>query len=384
MVGGIVTRGLLTGVALTAASGATMMTSSAIERGSPWAGLNAMASAVGLRRRRPRDDFDASVTPIGLALLTGGLLAWGLAYQGTLAGTRRRGGLVSGVLSGLGGYAFDQYVMPNWVIPNFRRKMGVKGTFAKYAVIGLVSALASRRGAQKKLVGRRVAVLAADGFEYAELALPVKALRAEGADVEVISLRRGKIVGVNVSVPGGRARVDRTIEEASAANYDALFIPGGFISPDLLRQSEAVREFVRAFDRAGRPIAAICHGPWVLASSGVLQGRQVASWPGTRDDVINAGGTWRDEMVVRDANLVTSRGPQDIPGFTAAMIEQFSQPAPHTERALPAASSPEPTSPPAFAVASAALLPKVVKVVGRTAMLALGGLAMLALQRVVR
>jgi protease I len=384
MMGGIVTRGLLTGVALTAASGATMMTSSAIERGSPWAGLNAMATAIGLRRRRVSDSFEAGVTPIGIALLTGGLLAWGLAYQGALAGTARRGGLVSGVLSGLGGYAFDELVLPRWVIPNFRRKMGVSGTMAKYVALGIASALMARQGAAKKLEGRRVAILAADGFEKLELTIPMRALRAEGAHVEVISLRRGKIGGVHMNIPGGRVRVDRTIEEANPADFDALFIPGGFISPDFLRQSEPVREFVRAMDRAGKPIASICHGPWVLASSGVLQERHVASWPGIRDDVINAGGTWRDEPVVRDGNLVTSRGPQDIPAFTAAIIDQFAVKDPLTERALPAASSPEPTSPPTVALAGAALLPKAARLkrgLGNLAMFAVGGLAVCALRK---
>lgn len=176
----------------------------------------------------------------------------------------------------------------------------------------------------KKLEGRHIALLAADGFEKEELSVPLKALRLAGAEVDVISLRAGHIRGLNLHEQAGKVKVTKTLQEADPKDYDGLFIPGGFINPDLLRQSAEAREFVRSFDVAGKPIATICHGPWVLASAGLLRGRTMTSWPGIRDDVVNAGATWLDQGVVRDANLVTSRGPQDMPAFLAAITELFS------------------------------------------------------------
>src|SRR4051812_20006094 len=117
---------------------------------------------------------------------------------------------------------------------------------------------------EQKLTGRQVAVLVADGFEMVELTVPLAALRLAGATVEIVSLREGRIRGVNLHEPASRVGVDKTVENADPANYDALFLPGGFINPDLLRQSQRAREFVRAFDSAGKPIASLCHGPWVL------------------------------------------------------------------------------------------------------------------------
>ncbi len=166
------------------------------------------------------------------------------------------------------------------------------------------------------LQGRRIAVVAADGFEKIELTVPVAALRLSGATVDLISLRRGRIRGVHLHEPAGRVRVDKTVFEADPDDYDGLLLPGGFISPDLLRQSAEVRGFVRAVDQARKPIASLCHGPWVLASAGCLGGRTITSWPGVRDDMVNAGATWLDQPVVRDGNLVTSRGPQDLFPFS--------------------------------------------------------------------
>lgn len=189
--------------------------------------------------------------------------------------------------------------------------------------------------AHKRLSGMRVAVLAADGFEQVEVTRPRKALEKEGAMVDIVSLRSGKILGMNLLVPGKRVRVDHKVDEVSANDYDALLLPGGFINPDALRQSEDALEFVRAFSRAGKPIAAICHGPWVLISAGLATGRRLTSWPGIRDDVTNAGGIWEDAPVVRDNTWVTSRGPHDLPQFHEAMIELFA------EQEIPARPAPE-------------------------------------------
>lgn len=178
------------------------------------------------------------------------------------------------------------------------------------------------------LKGRRIAVLAADGFEKVELTIPVKALRAAGAEVDIVSLHGGSIRGVNLHEPAGHISVDRTLSEAKPVDYDGLLIPGGFISPDLLRQSAEARHFVRTFDEQRKPIATICHGPWLLASAGLTHGRTMTSWPGVRDDLVNAGAIWLDQEVVRDGNWVTSRGPQDIKPFVRAMSGLFSEAAP--------------------------------------------------------
>jgi protease I len=176
---------------------------------------------------------------------------------------------------------------------------------------------------KKTLRGKRVAVLAADGFERVELTVPCKALRMAGAKVDVVSLHRGKIRGMNLSAPGGTVGVDRTLADARAGDYDALLIPGGFIGPDFLRQSREAREFVRTFDQDRKPIATLCHGPWLLVSADLVTGRSLAAWPGVRDDIVHAGGTWRDEPVVHDGNWVSSRGPQDLKEFVPAMIELY-------------------------------------------------------------
>lgn len=180
----------------------------------------------------------------------------------------------------------------------------------------------------RKLKGMRVAVLATDGFEQVELLSPLEALKAEGAKVEVVSLAPGSIQGVQGMEPGKRVHVDRTLEQVEPADFDALVLPGGLKNPDTLRQSERVREFVRAFDRAAKPIAVICHGPWILGSAGLLSGRRLTSWPGIRDDVQNAGGIWLDQEFVRDRNWVSSRGPQDIAAFDREMVSLFASRVP--------------------------------------------------------
>jgi len=216
-------------------------------------------------------------------------------------------------------------------------------------------------GVEHQLKGRRIAVLAADGFEKVELTVPVTALRAAGADVEIISLRPGRIRGVNLHEPASRVKVDYTLPEVSVDDYDALLIPGGFINPDLLRQSAAARDFVRTFHESGKPIATLCHGPWLLSSAGLTSGRRLTSWPGVRDDMVNAGATWVDEEVVRDGNWLTSRGPQDMVPFVSALVPFFagSEPAAATaQTSTGAASSPQRDAPPQLVLAAMKWLPR--------------------------
>lgn len=213
----------------------------------------------------------------------------------------------------------------------------------------------------KNLKSRKIAVLMADGFEMAEYTVPVNVLRLSGASTTVISLRRGRIRGVNLHEPAHRVRADLTIDKASETDFDALFVPGGFINPDLLRQSELARKFVSSFERVKKPIATLCHGPWVLASSGLLKGRVLTSWPGIRDDVINAGGIWLDQPVVRDGNLLTSRGPQDFAQFVPALLAFFGEPASEmTSRTLSvqAQSSPQRTKAPSVVLGTMRWMPR--------------------------
>jgi protease I len=175
------------------------------------------------------------------------------------------------------------------------------------------------------LTGLRVAVLTADGGEQVEITSPIDALHEHGAEVEIVSLRLGRLRTVNFLYPGKKVRVDRTLRTADADDYDALLLPGGLIAPDTLRQSEQALDFVRAFDLAGKPIAVICHGPWLLVSAGLVVRRNLTSWPGIKDDVRNAGGIWHDEPMVRDRNWVSSRGPQDLRHFNRGMLELFAE-----------------------------------------------------------
>ncbi len=211
----------------------------------------------------------------------------------------------------------------------------------------------------RRLQGRRIAVLAADGFEKVELTIPMRALQLAGAKVDVISLRHGRIRGVNLHMPATRVGVDKTVDEANAADYDALLLPGGFINPDLLRQSAKARQFVTDFDTSGKPIATLCHGPWVLASAGLLSGRTLTSWPGIRDDLVNSGATWLDRDVVKDGNLVTSRGPQDMTSFVPAIIDHFSDTSPKSQAAATGqVSDPQLNAPIGWAVAALRWSPK--------------------------
>jgi protease I len=175
----------------------------------------------------------------------------------------------------------------------------------------------------KPLSGKRIAVLAADGFEQAELRTPLTALADGGADATLISLRRGRIRGMHMHQPGDLVRVDKAIDDAQAADYDGLLIPGGYISPDSLRQSAQVRAFVRQFDTAGKPIALLSQAPLILVSAGLAPRRTLTSWPGIRDDVVNAGATWLNQDVVRDAHVLSCRGTQDLAAFVQALVPFF-------------------------------------------------------------
>ncbi len=175
------------------------------------------------------------------------------------------------------------------------------------------------------LTNKRVAILATDGFEQAELEEPMKALREAGAKVRIVSPRAGKIQGMRHADKGDRFDVDLVLEKANADDFDALLLPGGLMNPDELRSTPAAVSFTRAFADAGKPIAAICHGPWVLIEAGIVRGRRLTSWPAIQTDIRNAGGDWVNEEVVVDKGLVTSRKPDDIPAFTAKMIEEFGE-----------------------------------------------------------
>ena len=173
------------------------------------------------------------------------------------------------------------------------------------------------------LSGKNVAILAADGFEQVELTKPRQALDEAGATTTVISFESGNIQGMNHSDKGDTVPVDQTLDRAKPEEFDALMIPGGLMNPDALRSSEKALEFVRHFFHKGKPVAAICHAPWVLIDAGVIRGRTVTSWPAIKTDVRNAGANWVDKEVVVDNGLVTSRKPEDIPAFNKKMIEEF-------------------------------------------------------------
>ena len=175
------------------------------------------------------------------------------------------------------------------------------------------------------LAGKRIAVLATDGFEQVELTRPVEALRAAGAKVEIVAPKAGSIQGFNHHDKGDQTPVDRVLSQANAEAYDGLVLPGGVINPDALRLDDTAIAFVRAFLDASKPIAAICHGPWTLIEAGGVQGRRMTSWPSLRTDLTNAGANWVDEEVVVDNGLVTSRKPDDLPTFCDKMIEEFAE-----------------------------------------------------------
>lgn len=174
---------------------------------------------------------------------------------------------------------------------------------------------------QKRLQGIRVAILATDGFEESELTEPKKALVDQGAHVEVISPKAGSIQGKVHDEPGRSVSVDRVLDGVSSNDFSALVLPGGVGNPDTLRTDEDAVAFVRGFVEAGKPIGAICHGPWTLIEAGGVRGKKMTSWPSLRTDLRNAGALWADEEVIRDGELVTSRKPDDLPAFIAELID---------------------------------------------------------------
>jgi len=173
------------------------------------------------------------------------------------------------------------------------------------------------------LAGKKIAILATDGFEESELFEPLEALLNAGAKAEVISLHDGSIQGMQHHEKGRSAQVDRKVGEVRAEDYDALVLPGGVANPDALRTDRKAVDFTRHFFDAKKPVAAICHGPWTLVEADVVRGRRVTSWPSLKTDLRNAGADWVDEEVVTDHGLVTSRKPDDLPAFCAKMIEEF-------------------------------------------------------------
>ncbi|GAA5513763.1 putative cysteine protease YraA [Deinococcus carri] len=179
---------------------------------------------------------------------------------------------------------------------------------------------------QKNVQGKKVAILVADGFERVELEQPRQALQQAGAVTQVVSLKPGEVQGMNHDLePAGKVKVDRTITEVSANDFDALLLPGGTVNPDKLRLSPEAMAFVRAFYDAGKPIAAICHGTWSLLESGISRGLRITSWPSLQTDLRNSGAEWVDEEVVTDRGVVTSRKPDDLSAFNAKMLEEFAE-----------------------------------------------------------
>ncbi|WP_291125178.1 type 1 glutamine amidotransferase domain-containing protein [Flavobacterium sp. UBA6031] len=181
---------------------------------------------------------------------------------------------------------------------------------------------------EKQLNKKRVAVLATDGFEQSELKKPVKALKKEGFIVDIISLKKGKIRGWKYTKWGNKFKVDVTINQAFSSNYDMLVLPGGVINTDTLRTNELAVRFVAEFFEQEKPVAAICHAGSILIETGLLKGKQMTSYISIKTDLINAGVDWKDEEVVMDNKLITSRSPKDLPAFCQRIIEEVKKEIP--------------------------------------------------------
>jgi protease I len=177
----------------------------------------------------------------------------------------------------------------------------------------------------KQLEKFRVAILVTDGFEQVEMTEPRKALEQSGATVDLVAPAKNEVQGMNHDEKGDKFRVDARLESVSPAQYDALVLPGGVANPDRLRTIPEAVDFAKAFAEAGKPIAAICHGPWLLVEAGLVKGHKMTSWPSLRTDIRNAGGRWEDSEVVADQRVITSRKPDDIPAFNRKLIEVFAE-----------------------------------------------------------
>jgi protease I len=195
----------------------------------------------------------------------------------------------------------------------------------------------------KKLEGKTVAFLVTDGFEQVELTGPKEALEKEGATCEIVSPKEGKVKGWKNVKWGDELDVDVPLAQASPDDYDALVLPGGQNNPDVLRSKPEVQRFVRSFFDAGKPIGAICHGPWVLIDAGVVDGRRMTSWESIRTDLRNAGAEVVDEEVVVDHGLVTSRKPDDVPAFSRKLVEEIAEGAHEERKARRPRAAPAPT-----------------------------------------
>ena len=176
-----------------------------------------------------------------------------------------------------------------------------------------------------KLYKKKIAFLVTDGFEQVELTQPWNAIKDAGAEVVLVSLKSGMVQGFNHDEKADKFTVDRTVDEVSATEFNGLVLPGGVFNPDTLRVSKQAVGFVRDFFTQHKPVAAVCHGPWMLIEADVVRGRKVTSWPSLKTDLINAGATWVDEECVCDQGLVTSRNPHDLPAFCAKAIEEFAE-----------------------------------------------------------
>lgn len=174
------------------------------------------------------------------------------------------------------------------------------------------------------LSGMRVAILVTDDFEQAELVEPKKALEQAGATTKIISPKSGQVQGMNHDVKADTFPVDMTLDQANPGDFDAVLLPGGAVNADALRMQPKAQDFVRQIESSKKPIAVICHGPWLLISSGLVKGKKMTSYYTIQDDLRNAGASWVDQEVVRDGNWVSSRSPKDLPAFNKAMIELFS------------------------------------------------------------
>jgi protease I len=189
----------------------------------------------------------------------------------------------------------------------------------------------------RDLNGKKVAILVTDGFEQVELTQPQAALKKAGATVKIVAPARDSIRAWDMKKWGKEFKVDASLEEANSDEYDALLLPGGVMSPDHLRINDKAVAFVRSVFNSGKPIAAICHGPWTLVEADVVHGRRMTSYPSLKTDLRNAGAEWVDEEVVVDQGLVTSRNPDDLPAFISKMIEEFAEGL-HEERTASAGS----------------------------------------------